>query len=558
MYVSNGGGHEATLDLLEALAKGGLSFGGFADDEGKYPERWKKVRDKLGELLFRWPSGCIEENIINAVINENLEKLITDSAGKKIGMRLRTLWDRLSLGDGAVGFETIKAKAGDNLKAVIVAAATGLVPVGKDDEKKKYQGEAQNWFKTVEGGQELADKMFTLDVWPILKTQLLPFCNAVRVAIGLEEQEDLVACNRQSGSDPAPRIGIRPLHGFRGPIVVADIAHQFPFEIVLRREDAASNHIPLDLGEPQFDLVEPGRVGGREMQTDCGMVVQEGVHLLGLMRREIVEDDVQRLPPRLMGHQVGQERDELRRGVSFGGTPEHRAAASLERGIEREGAVTGIFKAMPLDTTGRQWQHWIQPIQRLDRRLLIHTEDGGMLRRIHVQPNDISRLALEVGIVRRHVPLEAMRLEAMPGPDPSHHHMGDPQRLRQSPRTPVRRPVLRSPAGPVQNLGVQLGSEHRRGLSSMPTVEARQSLGCKALTPAGNVTIAAAELPANLRPTGALGQQHNTPCPPGIIRSAFATVAAPFQFPSFQVCQGHGVLPCGRPVYTTVSVVTGH
>ena len=39
VHVSDGGGHETTLGILEALAAGGLRFGGFADDEGKHPTR---------------------------------------------------------------------------------------------------------------------------------------------------------------------------------------------------------------------------------------------------------------------------------------------------------------------------------------------------------------------------------------------------------------------------------------------------------------------------------------------------------------------------------------
>ena len=36
VHVTDGGGHETTLALLEALADGGLLFAGFADDEGKH------------------------------------------------------------------------------------------------------------------------------------------------------------------------------------------------------------------------------------------------------------------------------------------------------------------------------------------------------------------------------------------------------------------------------------------------------------------------------------------------------------------------------------------
>ena len=43
-----------------------------------------------------------------------------------------------------------------------------------------------------------------------------------------------------------PRIGILPLHGFRGLIVPPDIAHDFPFQILLGPKDAVSDEIPLN------------------------------------------------------------------------------------------------------------------------------------------------------------------------------------------------------------------------------------------------------------------------------------------------------------------------
>ena len=176
-------GIETTLDLLEALA-GGLRFSGFADNEGRYPNRWKSVEEKLDKLLFRWETGCIEENIINAIPNEWLEGLVIDPADDKTGMRLRTLADRLDSQEK--DFQTIKLKAGLNLQGLIVAAAKGTVPADKTSERKQFQAHGQTWFKTVSGGRELAEKMFTLGGWASLKPRLLPFCNAVRSAVDLE------------------------------------------------------------------------------------------------------------------------------------------------------------------------------------------------------------------------------------------------------------------------------------------------------------------------------------------------------------------------------------
>jgi putative ATP-dependent endonuclease of OLD family len=175
---------------LEALAAGGLRFGGFADDEGKHPTRWANLHTKLGALLFRWPSLSIEENLIAAVPDDKLESFIADPSGEKTGVRLRILADRVGITEK--DFAALKAKAGAGLRTLIVEAALGTVQAGKENEKNEYKAHAGRWFKSVDGGRELADKLFSLALWPKFKSQLLPFCNAVRTATGLSEIADLL------------------------------------------------------------------------------------------------------------------------------------------------------------------------------------------------------------------------------------------------------------------------------------------------------------------------------------------------------------------------------
>jgi putative ATP-dependent endonuclease of the OLD family len=76
IVLSDGGGNDDTLGILEALTASDLRFSGFADDEGRAPQRWQRVKDPLGDLLFRWPSGCIEANIIPLVADAQLEAFI--------------------------------------------------------------------------------------------------------------------------------------------------------------------------------------------------------------------------------------------------------------------------------------------------------------------------------------------------------------------------------------------------------------------------------------------------------------------------------------------------
>ena len=192
IHVCNGGAHETTLELLEALTDGGLRFAGFADNEDKYPSRWQKVAAALGPLLFRWPSGCIEQNIIETTPDEKLEMLLVDPADERTGERLRTLADRL--GSSKKDFTTLSSQAGSALRTLIAEAATGHVPpehATVKSERREFEKHAQRWFKSVSGGRELEAKLFSLDLWPKLKNQLLPFCNAVRQAIDLPEVSDL-------------------------------------------------------------------------------------------------------------------------------------------------------------------------------------------------------------------------------------------------------------------------------------------------------------------------------------------------------------------------------
>src|SRR3954447_5144453 len=189
IHVADGGGHQTTLGLLEALSDSGIRFGGFADDEdGKHPQRWQQLSTKLDKLLFRWRKGCLDEKIINLVSADRFLALIQDRAGKA-GMRLRSLARRLDIEEKSPS--ALKEKAGTSLMAVILEAALGTVPTGKEAEKKKYESDAQTWFKTLAGGRELAAKMFSLSLWRTLKPQLLPFCNAVRNAVGLQNVEDV-------------------------------------------------------------------------------------------------------------------------------------------------------------------------------------------------------------------------------------------------------------------------------------------------------------------------------------------------------------------------------
>lgn len=187
--VCDGQGNPATLDLLEALAGGGLAFGGFADDEGQAAGRWTALKAKMGDRLFQWTAGCTEEAIIKPVPEDRLAELIAHTDAGVAAERRVTLATRLGIQDKSL--EAIRA-ATDDFRALLIAAATGSKDGAPDDETAKmWSRHGRRWFKSGAGGRELAAKMFALSIWPALRPDLLPFFNAIRAALGQAAVADI-------------------------------------------------------------------------------------------------------------------------------------------------------------------------------------------------------------------------------------------------------------------------------------------------------------------------------------------------------------------------------
>ena len=183
--VCDGQGNDATLDLLETLTSSGLLFAGLADNEGTAPERWKKLKEKLKGRLLQWPKGCTEDHVIGAIPDANLLELLKDAEGELDGYRLRTLADRLGLQDKTTEAIEVALKASEQTwRSLIIAAATGNKDGAPEGQTKAWKKHSQQWFKSTDGGKELAQKMVTLGAWADIQPQLLPLINSVLVAVG--------------------------------------------------------------------------------------------------------------------------------------------------------------------------------------------------------------------------------------------------------------------------------------------------------------------------------------------------------------------------------------
>src|SRR5216683_1267425 len=78
--------------------------------------------------------------------------------------------------------------------------------------------------------------------------------------------------------------------------------------------------------------------------------------------------------------------------------------------------------------------------QRRELRLLVNTEHDSVLGRIHVKPDDIGDLRVQLGVCGKLERLRAMRLNTPVAPDRSYLVMADADALGQFTARPVRQP----------------------------------------------------------------------------------------------------------------------
>src|ERR1039457_2554247 len=146
---------------------------------------------------------------------------------------------------------------------------------------------------------------------------------------------------------------------------------------------------------------------------------------LGLMRREVVRNDVDLPAPALAGDHLREKRHELLGGVPLSRLSQNLSGFRIQRRIQRERAVPVVLESVTLDSARRQRQDRSETIQSLNRGLFVHAEHRGVLRRIEVQANDVGGLRLELWIVRRHVSLHPVRLYP-PSPRPPASEPAEP------------------------------------------------------------------------------------------------------------------------------------
>src|SRR3989304_9776722 len=105
-------------------------------------------------------------------------------------------------------------------------------------------------------------------------------------------------------------IAIRPAKGLGMAVVEPHVAEDLAYQVEDRPEDAATDAISADHAEPDFHLVQPGGIGGRKMKLHVRMTLLPGSHGRRLVRREVIQNQVNRFAP-LAHHRLVQKTAEL-------------------------------------------------------------------------------------------------------------------------------------------------------------------------------------------------------------------------------------------------------
>jgi hypothetical protein len=126
------------------------------------------------------------------------------------------------------------------------------------------------------------------------------------------------------------------------------------------------------------------------MELNVRMKGEELPHCLRLVRGKVVGDRWICLPSDCVATTSARKSTNsalVWRGVVLPTT----CSGNLQGGVEREGAMPEILKAVALGTHGREGQNRIKPIESLNGALLVHADHGRVGRRLEIEADNIGR-----------------------------------------------------------------------------------------------------------------------------------------------------------------------
>ena len=129
-------------------------------------------------------------------------------------------------------------------------------------------------------------------------------------------------------------------------------------------ERAAADGLAGEDAEPGLDHVEPRGAGRREVEVDAGMSLKPCLDLGGLVRRRVVENDME-FAPVVTGNLL-EETQEVSSGMTGAALPDDLATLEIQGGIETGQSIAFVVVGLPGRQTFAQGKKRLRSVQGLD------------------------------------------------------------------------------------------------------------------------------------------------------------------------------------------------
>jgi len=173
------------------------------------------------------------------------------------------------------------------------------------------------------------------------------------------------------------------------------------------------------------------------MKMDARMPEQPPMHRRRPMGREVVQHDVDLQRGCDAALDLTEERHEILGAMLLFTPRQDFAGRDVERGEQIERAIPDVVVGPPFGLANVHGQDRLGPLERLDLRLLVEGEHHRVVRRIHIQADDIPNLVDELGVGRHLERLRDVRFEPERPPDAADHRVTHPGLRGHRPRAPV-------------------------------------------------------------------------------------------------------------------------
>lgn len=192
--------------------------------------------------------------------------------------------------------------------------------------------------------------------------------------------------------------GFGPDERLGGFVIVLDEGIDVGLEFINGLERCAVEGFAGEDREPDFDLVQPRRMGRRVVEMHILVTGQPHV-ALRLMRREIVEYHVELLV--FIGScDLVHEGEEFDAAATPGMTADDLAGGDVEGGEQRGRSVPLIVVRLAGERGSvRQLEIALGALQGLDRRLLIDGKHDRVLGRRHGEADNLGRFRHKIGVI---------------------------------------------------------------------------------------------------------------------------------------------------------------